>query len=123
DMPAFSSATASAAARNSHASRKAQKELSQASELQSLAYKAALAICPALSPGEKFPREDALALASVIKAWDAVANRIRILRGRPLPGSRRPAPEPLRAASRRKPLNRPPVLPSQTMLSATSAPQ
>jgi hypothetical protein len=29
----------------------------------------------------------------VIKAWDTAAERIRILCGKPMPGSRRPAPE------------------------------
>jgi hypothetical protein len=93
-MPVFTTATAADAAAKSHAARKGHGELKQALVLKDLAYKAALAICPTLSPCEKLPRDDAMALASLLKGYDAMCNRIRILRGKPLPGSRRPAPEP-----------------------------
>jgi hypothetical protein len=87
--------------------------LKQALVLQDLAYKAALAICPALSLGEKLPRDDALALASLLKSWDTLSNRVRILRGKPLPGSRRPAAEPARPSKCAAPRNLPPSFRSQ----------
>ena len=88
-MPAFTRETAAAAARRSHAAdsgRKLGNGLKQAAELQNLCYQAALGICPPLSRGAKFSREEALALAALVKGFDAMANRIRILRGKPLPG-------------------------------------
>lgn len=83
--------------------------MKQALALRDLTYNAALAICPALSLGEKLPRDDAMALASLLKGYDAMCNRIRILRGKPLPGSRRPAPEPAKPKYP-PPKNRPPVM-------------
>jgi hypothetical protein len=108
-MPVFNTATAAAAAVKSHACRGCRKELLQALELQDLAYEAAKAMCSGPSLGEKLPREDAMALASLLKGWDAITNRVRILRGKPLPGSKRPAPDQAQAARRVPPRNRPPV--------------
>ena len=116
-MAAFTAATAAAAAVISHASRRGCSELKQALALQDLAYKAAQATCFALSPAEKLPREDAIALAALLKSWDTLSNRIRILRGKPLPGSRRPAPDPARPAVRPKPRNLPPIVPGQSTAS------
>jgi hypothetical protein len=107
-MPAFTHANAADAAAKSHAERRGRSELKQALVLLDLAYKAALAIYPTLSLGEKLPRDDAMALASLLKSWDTISNRIRILRGKPLPGSRRPAPEPAKPKYP-PPKNRPPV--------------
>src|SRR5438105_2390347 len=110
-MPVFTPATAAEAAAKSHASRKGNgkgNELRQALELQSLAYTAAQAIYPAVSLGEKPSRENAMALAALVKAWDSMANRIRVLRGVPMPGSRRPIAEPVRSLKR--PKNLPPRL-------------
>jgi hypothetical protein len=81
----------------------------QALALQDLAYKAALATGSALSPGEKFPREDAIALAALLKSWDTLSNRVRILRGKPLPGSRRP-PATVAKSTERRPRNLPPAI-------------
>jgi len=106
-LPAFTAATAAAA--KSHASR-GRSELKQALALLDLTYDASLAICPALSLGEEFPRDDALALASLLKSWDTISNRVRIQRGKPLPGSRRPAAEPARPAKCAAPRNLPPSL-------------
>jgi hypothetical protein len=107
-MAIFTTVTATAAARKSHAARGTRTELKQAIALQDLAYKAALSASLPLSREEKFSREDAVALAALLKSWDTLSNRVRILRGRPLPGSRRPPPE--HPAPVRYPLkNRPPT--------------
>src|SRR5260370_23845443 len=39
-------------------------------------------------------RDNAMALAGLIRGWDTALERLRILRGKPLPGSKRPAAEP-----------------------------
>lgn len=44
-------------------------------------------------PGPMDPPK-ALALAALIDAFDKVSERIRIMRGRPLPGTARPGPKP-----------------------------
>jgi hypothetical protein len=108
-MPAFTVANAAEAARKSQAARGSRKELHQALELQDLAYKAARSMCSGPSLGETLPREHAMALASLLKGWDSITNRVRILRGKPLPGSKRPAPDQAQAARRVPPRNRPPV--------------
>lgn len=81
--------------------------MKQALVLRDLAYKAALAAGSELSPCEKLARDDAMALAALLKAYDAMCNRIRILRGKPLPGSRRPAMEPAKSPRHPPPKNRP----------------
>ena len=42
-------------------------------------------------------REDAAAIAALIKSWELTAERVRILRGKPLPGSYRPERKPRKA--------------------------
>ena len=92
-MPAFTAATAAAAARKSHAARNTPNGLKQAIELQDLAYQAAMSIRRGLSPNEKISREDAIALTNLVRAWESCQERIRIHRNKPLPGSRRHEPE------------------------------
>jgi hypothetical protein len=41
----------------------------------------------------KIAREDAQAIASLVKAWEACQERVRIHRGKPLPGTYRPKPQ------------------------------
>src|SRR5260370_993264 len=127
-MPAFTPATAAEAAAKSHGPdsqrnhgpRLEQNALKQAVELRDLCYRAAQAMSPAVSPSEKNSARDALALASLVKAWDAMANRIRILGGAPLPGSCRPAPEPTKA-KRWKPTAR--LLPPPSLADSAPAAQ
>ena len=109
-MPKFTSATAAAAAVKSHASRRGSGELKQALALQDLLYKAAQDIGSPLSRGENLSREAATTLAQLGKGWDTVSNRIRILRGKPLPGSRRP-PATVARPTDYKPRNLPPPIP------------
>jgi hypothetical protein len=118
-MPRFTIANAQEAARKSHASRHKRTDLKQALELQDLAYKAAVSMRVALSPGENFTREDSLAWAQMVKAWDMCADRARIFRGEPLPGSRRPVPE--REKPSKIPMNKPPTL-EQIMRSVSPGP-
>ena len=110
---AFTHATAMQAAAKSHAVRKGPSELKQATELQAAAYKLAKDICDAPSLSEKSSREKAILLPQLVRAWDTTTNRIRILRGRPMPGSKRPArdePKMGRQRAAKVPRNLPPVL-------------
>lgn len=50
----------------------------------------------------------AVAASSLAKAWDAACDRIRISRGKPLPGSRRPAQSKPRQPRRQSGLAQPP---------------
>src|SRR3989442_11864709 len=67
--------------------------LTQAYELRDLAANEAMAFkgTQAKNLSEKLARAKALQALSVV--WLGASDRIRILRGRPLPGSKRPAPE------------------------------
>lgn len=61
---------------------------------------AMLAIEPPPDPVTR-PRR-AMAVASLVKAWESACERIRIARGQPLPGSRRPLPKPSQSRSPRQ---------------------
>jgi len=50
----------------------------------------------------------AVAATSLVKGWEAACDRIRIARGRPLPGSLRPSAKPQRSQSRQSGLYSPP---------------
>jgi hypothetical protein len=73
------------------------KGLKQAYELQDFTFEAAMALKAELA-GEsgkmKIAREDAAAIASLVKSWEACQERIRIHRGKPMPGSYRPERKP-----------------------------
>jgi len=62
-----------------------------------------------LSRDKKISREDAIALTGLVRAWESCQERIRIHRNKPLPGSRRHAPERAKSAES-KPRNLPPIL-------------
>lgn len=51
-------------------------------------------------------RDNALALGSAVKSWDTAQERIRVLKGEPQPGQKRPLPEVKK--EKPKKLNRPP---------------
>jgi hypothetical protein len=66
--------------------------LSQCLDIQNLAYEIAMGF-KTLEPSDEAIDRHArkcVALAQVSRAWEAAADRARILRGRPLPGSLRP---------------------------------
>jgi hypothetical protein len=65
------------------------KQTIQAAQLQRFAFDAAQALRVELSKGGalKVTREDAQALAMLVKSWDTAADRLRVLRGRGLPAS------------------------------------
>src|SRR5437667_7352668 len=68
--------------------------LRQAYELRNLAAREALEISMLKPPKHSQARlQRAKAIASLILAWETASDRVRILRGLPLPGSRRPAPQ------------------------------
>ena len=68
------------------------RALTQCLDIQNLAYETAMAFKSLPSSDEAVERHarKCMALAQVSRAWEAAANRARILRGRPLPGSLRP---------------------------------
>src|SRR5271157_5137330 len=108
-MAQFTAATASAAAAKSHQSYSKRTAIKQAAELQNACYHGGKKIFQAFSAGKTLAREDALALAALVKGFDSMCNRIRILRNVPLPGSCKPLPK----ARREKPKNKPPQLSAQ----------
>src|SRR5437016_3777042 len=68
------------------------KALSQCLDIQNLAYETAMAF-KSLEPSDEAIERHArkcVALAQVARAWESAAERARILRGRPLPGSLKP---------------------------------
>src|SRR5947207_1857389 len=72
------------------------KGLTQAYQLQDLVFDAAISLRNSLAREGgllKIAREDASAIAALVKAWDSCQERIRIHRNKPLPGSFRPKPE------------------------------
>jgi len=74
--------------------RTRERGVKQAYDLRDLAAKQALAIDSL--PESKEPREvlaRAQSVLALIRAWESATDRVRILRGVPLPGSRRPAPQ------------------------------
>jgi hypothetical protein len=87
---------------------KISKGLKQAYELQDLTYKIAVSMSKSLSDGQKIPRGDAVAYTHVVKAWDSCQERIRIHRGKPLPGSCRPGPAQVKPTKKPRAKNAPP---------------
>jgi len=77
----------------------------QSYQVQELTFDCLMAMKSALTrEGElKLSREDATAVAQLVRAWESAQERVRINRGRPLPGTLRPRakekvyrpPEPL----------------------------
>src|SRR5262245_43912530 len=72
---------------------KISKGLKQAYELQDFTHQTALALRESLVKDGKLVigREDAAAICSLVRAWEACQERIRIHRNKPLPGSRKHA--------------------------------
>ena len=74
---------------------KISKGLKQAYDLQDFTFSALVALRDSLSQEGKLKvsREDATAIGNLIRAWEACQERVRIHRGKPLPGSLRPEPK------------------------------
>lgn len=69
------------------------KGLTQAYQLQDFTFEAAMSLRAALTKEDgtlKLAREDAQAIASLVKSWESCQERIRIHRNKPMPGSLRP---------------------------------
>jgi hypothetical protein len=70
------------------------KGLKQAYDLMDFTYAATVALRDACGSGKRgkltISREDASAIAALVKAWELTADRVRVLRGKPLPGALRP---------------------------------
>ena len=71
------------------------RALSQCLDIQNLAYETAMGFKTLDSKEEaiELHARKCVALAQVSRAWEAAVDRARILRGRPLPGSRKHAVE------------------------------
>jgi len=84
--------------------------LTQAYDLRDLAASEAMALKDTIAPTleDKLARAQAIRCLAVV--WKDASDRIRILRGRPLPGSKRPVSEPKR--HKPKPLAAPTEAPS-----------
>ena len=63
-----------------------------------------------LSFDEEGAQGNAKAVASVVKAWDSAQERIRVLKGEPQPGQKRPFPDQPKAKTTKR-LNLPPLDP------------
>src|SRR5438445_2029479 len=76
--------------------------LRQAYELRDAAAREAIALLDVEPPADPTARlRRARGAAALVKAWEAASERIRIARGQPLPGSRRPGPrQPARTVRR-----------------------
>ena len=80
---------------------KISKGLKQAYDLQDFAFACALALKNALTKDGKLTvsREDAVAVGRIVDGWAKCQERIRIHRGKPLPGSLRPGKRQVRRES------------------------
>jgi len=103
--------------------------LTQAYELRDLAANLAIALKAELTQPDgkltitrdEFGKPvDAPAIAQLIRAWSEAREAIRILRGRPLPGSLRPERKPSRAKKRSSPSLYPRDLPADNRTSKAS---
>ena len=76
--------------------------LKQAYDLRDAMATEALALLSATPPDDLEQRcRRAVAATSLVKGWEAAVDRVRIARGQPLPGSRRPSAKPQRQQVRR----------------------
>jgi hypothetical protein len=88
-----------------------RQQIREATELRQLAYEAAKVMRESASQSEEgFTRDDAVAVSALLRGWDTMRSAIRELRGIPLSGSRRPAPD-LPKTRKSRPANRPPSAP------------
>jgi len=71
---------------------KISRGLTQAYELQNFTFDAAMALKASLTQNGKLTltRDDATAIQRLVSAWEACQERVRIHRGKPLPGSLKP---------------------------------
>jgi hypothetical protein len=89
-----SPATDASREKSRQVSKSIRSTLAQAVELKDLAFKTALEIAAATDPKQLAQaREKARAVYDATKAWEISVDRVRVVRNKPLPGSRRPAPE------------------------------
>lgn len=73
----------------------------QASEIQAFLHEHIMKLKEKVDADERLGedvRDEANALSNLVRAWDTAADRARIARGKPLPGSNRPVRAPRRKA-------------------------
>lgn len=89
--------------------RKITAALNQTLHLQELAYECAIELREqARSSEDGLTRDDAVAIASLIRGYDTMVDRVRKIRGKSLPGPAKPVEAKPKKA---KPKNLPPVVP------------
>jgi hypothetical protein len=93
------------------------KGLRQAYQLQDFVYEATLALKESRTFKEKLAinREDASAIASLIKAWESCQERIRIHRDKPMPGVLKPVAKIRRKSATGLLVSTPPSPPAPTL--------
>ena len=71
------------------------KGLKQAYDMQDFAFDSAMSLRQSLEKNGRIEvtREDAQAIAMLVRAWEQAQDRVRIHRNKPLPGSMRPEPK------------------------------
>jgi hypothetical protein len=91
---------------------KISKGLQQAYDLQEFTFGAVLAFKESLSRDGKLKvsREDATAIGNLVRAWESCQERVRIHRGKPLPGSLKPEPKPKKSDRGRGAASRPSLI-------------
>lgn len=95
------------------------QQLREAGELREIVYIAAKEAREAASKSVAgMTRDDAIAIAALVRSWTALGQSIRVLQGRPLPGSKRPPNEEPKS-KKRKPANRPPPMPDAQLVAST----
>lgn len=100
--------------------------LKQAYDIRDLTAAEAIALLR-LPPPDSLPDRCRLAMAvtSLVKGWEAASDRVRIARGKPLPGSLRPSQsKPARQPARRSGLAAQPARqPDQSQVGPTDKPE
>lgn len=87
----FNSENAALNTRKGHIARKSQNGLKQAFKLQNLCFESAVSLEKRIHESKKgITREDAYMLSLLVRSWESCQERIRIHKGKPMPGSLRP---------------------------------
>jgi len=94
-------------------SKSIRNTLYQATKLKDLTFETAMGMCEPFESDESADRarSRAMAVTSLVKAWEAACERIRIVRKIPMPGAMKHLPEQPKTRKKAKPMNKPPVIP------------
>jgi hypothetical protein len=106
-MPVFTTATASAAARRSHAPDSARNGLSSLKKVrivEDLVYRVLISILQAVSLRTAPAREDARIICDLVRAFDIMLERIRIMTMTPAPKAADAPKKPAKRLALRGPM-------------------